>query len=154
VRGCAVGAVLVLAGCGYSAGGLYEHRAVRVRVFDNLDERRAHEFDLTQAVVRQLQADGVRVNTPDAAVELLGTIQEITQPTAVEGKKDVVVVGSVAFRLSIVLRDAKSGKDLKTEEKTESVTFSSARAESLETARQEVFDRLARWVATRLEKDW
>jgi len=146
--------LLLLTACGYSAGGLYEHRAVRVRLFDNNDERRLHEFDLTRAVVRELQAGGVRVNTTDAPVELLGSIVEITQPTAVEGKQDVVVVGSVAFRIQVVLRDIKSGRDLSTSEHIESASFSTARAESLETARQEVFDRLARWIVSRLEKDW
>jgi hypothetical protein len=142
------------AACGYSAGGLYEHRAVRVRLFDNNDERRLHEFDLTRAVVRELQAGGVRVNTADAPVELVGSIVEITQPTAVEGKQDVVVVGSVVFRIQLVLRDLRTGRDLSTAERVESASFSTARAETLETARQEVFDRLARWVVTRLEKDW
>ena len=145
---------LLLTSCGYSAGGLYEYRAVKVVVFDNKDERRLHEFDLTQAVVRELQADGIRVNSSDARVEVRGAIQEITQPTAVEGKQDVVVVGTVAFRLQIVIRDLSSGKELKTEERVESASFSTARGETLETARQEAFDRLARWVATKLEKDW
>ena len=146
--------VLLLSSCGYSAGGLYEHRAVKVGLFDNKDERRLHEFDLTRAVVRELQADGIRVNSSDAKVEVHGAIQEITQPTAVEGKQDVVVVGTVAFRLQVVLRDLASGKDLKTEERVESASFSTARGESLETARQEAFERLARWVASRLERDW
>ena len=143
-----------LSGCGYAAGGLYEHTSVRVRMMDNRTERRTHEFDLTQAVVRELQADGIRVNARDAAVELSGSIEEISQPIAVEGAQDVVVVGSLAFRLSIVLRDIASGKELRREERVESATFSSARAETQETARRQVFDRLARWVATRLERDW
>jgi hypothetical protein len=146
--------MLLGASCGYRAGGLYEHQAVRVDLFDNNDERRLHEFDLTRAVVRELQADGIRVNSSDAKVALTGVIQEITQPTAVEGKKDVVVVGSVAFRLQIVVRDLASGKELRTEERVESASFSTARRESQETARQEVFDKLARWVASKLERDW
>ncbi len=144
----------LLSACGYTAGGLYEHRSVRLRIFGNNDERRLHEFDLTRSVARELQADGIRVNSPGAPVELIGQIQEITQPTAVEGKQDAVVVGSVSFRLQLTVRDTAGARDLKVEERVESASFSTARGESLETARQEVFDRLARWVVTRLEKDW
>ncbi len=146
--------LLLGASCGYSAGGMYEYRAVKVAIFDNKDERRLHEFDLTRAVVRELQADGIRVNSSDARVEVQGSIQEITQPTAVEGKQDVVVVGTVVFRLQIVVREITSGRELKVDERVESASFSTARGESLETARQEAFDKLARWVATKLEKDW
>ena len=147
-------ALALLGGCGYVAGGLYEFDAVRVRIVDNRSERRTHEFDLTQAIVRQLQSDGIRVNGRDATVELSGTIEDIAQPAAVEGAQDVVVVGAIVFRLSVVLKDISSGRELRRGERIESATFSSARAETSETARQQVFDRLARWVATRLEGEW
>lgn len=146
--------LLLLASCGYSAGGLYGHDAVRIRIFDNVTERRTHEFDLTEAVARELRAGGVRVNAQDAVVELSGTIEEIVSPTAVEGARDVVVVGSIAYRLSVVLRDRSTGKELRRDERVESATFSSARAETPETARREIFDRLARWAATRVEAAW
>ena len=143
-----------IAGCGYSFGHLYEHPAVRVRVFDNVDERRTHEFDLTQAVIRELQADGIRVNAHDAPVELVCTIEQIQQPSAVEGQGDVVIVGSFSFRLKAELKDIATGKEIRHGERVEQATFSTARAESQETARQQVFDKLARWVATTLEASW
>lgn len=150
-------AILVLgltASCGYSAGGLYDHRAVRVTIFDNVDERRGHEFDLTQAVHRELQGAGIRVNSPDASVELTGKILGLATPAAVEGKTDEVIVGSVVLRVEVVLSDRASGRELRRAEQSIGVNFSSARAESTETARQEAFDRIARWVLTLLEREW
>ncbi|MBI2931870.1 MAG: hypothetical protein HYY16_09480 [Planctomycetes bacterium] len=144
------------AGCAYSIGpgALYAHSSVRVQVADNLDERRTHEFDLTQAVVRQLQAGGVRVNAPDATARLNLTIVGIDEPALVEGRLDVVQVGAVSFRVRLTLTDVATGKLLVTGEHAESASFAQTRGESRDTARQEVFDRLARWAASKLEKDW
>jgi len=146
--------VLAVAGCAYTAGDLIEHEAVIVKIIDNVDERRTHEFELTRAVNRELAARGVRVNDPDAGVELRGRILEITEPSVVEGTGDVVVVGAVAFRLEVTLLDRGTGKEISKSEKIETASFSSGRSETRETARREVYDRLARWVVTRLEKDW
>ncbi|MBI4566048.1 MAG: hypothetical protein HY716_15280 [Planctomycetes bacterium] len=150
--GAALG--LAAAGCVYVPGELLEHREVLVRIFDNVDERRTHEFDLTRSVMRELAARGVHVNTAEAPVELRGTIRLITAPSVVEGAGDVVVVGAVSFQLDVELVQRGTKKVLSRAQRTESASFSTARGESRETARQEVFDRLARWVVTRLEKDW
>ena len=146
--------LLAAAGCAYTAGDLIEHESVVVRIFDNIDERRTHEFELTRAVNRELAARGVRVNDPEAAVELRGRILEITEPTLVENPGDVPIVGAVSFRLAVTLLNRSSGKEISKSEKVETASFSSGRSESRETARREVYDRLARWVVTRLEKDW
>jgi len=145
---------LALAGCGYSTNELLEHSAVTLRIIDNQDERRTQEFDLTRLVARELAARGVHVNASDAPVALEGTILQITEPSIVEGQSDVVVVGAVSVRLQVVVRDRKTGREISRRERVETASFSSGRSESRQTARQEVFDRLARWVATSLERDW
>jgi len=150
----ALAALVFAAGCGYSSGELREHGAVRLAIFDNVDERRTHEFDLTRSVARELSARGVRVNGSGASVELRGTLLAVTEPSVVEGQKDVVVVGAVSFKLQVVLVDVATGRELRRSERTETASFSTARAESRETARQEVFDRLADWAVRNLEKDW
>ena len=66
---------------------------------------------------------------------------------------DQVVVGSLLFNVEIRLIDA-NGNELWKHARTEQVSFTTARGESFETARQRVFDRLARWVASHLEKQW
>ncbi len=147
---------LAASGCGYSVGpdALYAHRSVRVPIADNATERRTHEFDLTQAVIRQLQAGGVRVNASDATARLDLVISDIREPALVEGKLDVITVGSVSFRVRLTVVDIATGRTLVADERAESASFTGARGESRDTARAEILDRLARWVTSRLEKDW
>jgi len=147
-------AAATLAGCGYSAGGLIEHESVKVHPFDNLDERRTHEFDLTRAVDRALAARGVRVNDPDAPIELRGKILKITEPTLVENPGDVPIVGAVTFRIEVTLVSSATGRELSKKEREETASFSTGRFETRDTARQEVIKKLADWVVTLVEKDW
>jgi hypothetical protein len=134
-------------------GGLYENTDVRVEIFDNVSERRTHEFDLTSAVLHEMASRGFRLNARDAPHVLRGRILDIRDPSVVEGKSDVVLVGSLQYRVEVELCNA-SGERRWREEKTEAVSFTASRGESLESARQEVFDRLARWIVTRFEKEW
>ena len=52
------------------------------------------------------------------------------------------------------LVDRTGGRTVLDEEHVERAGFSSSRGESPDSARREVFDRLARWVTSRLESDW
>jgi hypothetical protein len=148
--------LLALAGssCGYEVGNLYEIRDVKVDVFENDDERRTQEFDLTQAVVHEIASRGIRVNASDAAYTLKGKINEIRTPALVNQRKtDDIIVGSVNFSVEIRLIDA-NGNEVWKDHRVETASFTEARGESFETARQKVFDRLARWVVAHLEKQW
>jgi hypothetical protein len=140
--------------CGYEIGNLYEIRDVKVDIFENNSERRTHEFDLTDAVVHEIAARGIRVNAKDAAYTLKGRILDIRTPAVVDQKNtDLVVVGSLMFSLEIRLIDA-NGNEVWKDMRAESASFALARGESFESARQKVFDRLARWVVAHLEKAW
>jgi hypothetical protein len=145
---------LAAASCGYEVGNLYDVRDVKVDIFENNSERRTHEFDLTDAVVREMAARGIRVNARDAAYTLKGRILDIRTPSVVDQKNtDQVVVGSLLFSLEIRLIDAH-GTELWKDIRNETSSFTTSRGESFETARQKVFDRLARWVVAHLEKQW
>jgi hypothetical protein len=145
---------LAFSSCGYEIGNLYEIRDVKVDIFENNSERRTHEFDLTDAVVHEIAARGIRVNARDAAYTLKGKILYIRTPSVVDQKNtDQVVVGSLMFSLEIRLIDA-NGNELWKDLRSESASFTIARGETFETARQKVFDRLARWVVAHLEKQW
>lgn len=151
---------LTLSSC-YRCGGLYEDYAgpgVRVRIFDNISQRRTHEFDLTNAVVHELSSRGIRVNVPDARYVLEGRILEIRTPPLVEGETDQVLIGSLRFAVEIRLIDRRAPEGTDPERwrdlRSESVSFTTARGESFDSARAEVFDRLARWAATHFEKGW
>jgi hypothetical protein len=140
--------------CGYEIGNLYEIRDVKVDIFENSSERRTQEFDLTDAVVHEIAARGIRVNAKDAAYTLKGRIADIRTPALVDQKNtDLVVVGSLMFSLEISLMDA-NGKEVWRDSRAESASFTTARGESFESARQKVFARLARWVVAHLEKAW
>lgn len=146
-------ALLALSACGYQVGGLYEIRDVKVEVFDNVSERRTFEFDLTAAVVQEMTARGIRVNRSGAPVTLKGRIEDIRTPPLVDqAKTDQVLVGSLHYKLEILLIDA-SGKERK-DSRIENVSYTPSRGESVESARREMVDRLARWVVTHFEKEW
>ncbi len=135
-------------------GGLVEHSKVKLSIFDTASERRLHEFDLTQAVAREMAGAGIAVNSPDSTVELTGRISDFREPPVVTTGKDETLVSSVSIQLELSLRRRSDGKVLWTDSRLESTSFDTQRLESRETARQEVFDRLARWVVTKLERDW
>ncbi len=143
------------ASCGYQVGGLYEgyREGVRVDIFDNLTERRTHEFELTQAVVRDMASRGIRVNVPGAPYRLAGRIRDMRTPSVVEGRADAVLVGSLRVLLEIEL-SRTGGEIVWKDQKAVEVPFASVRGESADTARREAFDRLARWVVSHFEKEW
>jgi len=148
--------LLALAGssCGYEVGNLYEIRDVKVDIFENNSEWRTHEFDLTNAVVHEIASRGIRVNAKDAAYTLQGKITDIRTPPLVNQKNtDQTIVGSLLFSVEIRLIDA-NGNEVWKDHRIETASFTESRGESFETARQKVFDRLARWVVSHLEKQW
>lgn len=145
---------LFVGSCGYEIGNLYEIRDVKVDMFDNMSERRTHEFDLTDSVVHEIATRGIRVNAKDAAYTLKGRILDIRTPSLVDQKNtDQVVVGSLVMTLEIRLIDA-NGTELWKDVRTETSSITAQRGETFETARQKVFNRLSRWVVSHLEKEW
>jgi len=148
----AVLALASLASC-YTVGGLYETRQVKVKVFDNTTERRTQEFDLTNAVVHEMTARGLRVNGPEAPVTLEGKIVDMRTPQVVSGDLNAVVVGAVSVRLQIRLVNT-DGKEVWKDDTTQSASYSTARGQTFDSARAETYDRLARWVVAHFEKEW
>jgi hypothetical protein len=145
---------LLLSACGYRLGGLYAIRDVRVEIFDNESERRTHEIDLSSAILQELVSRGIRVNHPQAPYTLKGRITDLRTPSLVDERNtDVILVGSLAFLVEIRLI-GPDGSEVWRDRRSEAVSYTQARGETFETARQQVFDRLARWVLTHFEKDW
>ena len=143
-----------LGACGYQVGGLYPERDLRVEAFDNISERRTHEFELTGAVVRELIARGFRVNAAAAPLVLKGRILDLRTPSVVDQvDTDQVLVSSLTMRLEISLMGV-DGRERWKDERIERVAFTPSRGESVETARREAVDRLALWVVAHFEKDW
>ncbi len=145
---------VLLASC--QVGGLYDrYPDVRVEVFRNESERRTHEFDLTNAVAHELSARGIRVNSSEAPYTLRGRIVDIRTPAVVDQTRtDVVLVGSLLFRVEIWLVNNVTGDTEWRRDRTEAVSFTSQRGETFQSALAELFDRLTRWILTHFEKEW
>lgn len=153
---CAILALAALAaGCGYTTKPLtYDGvETVAVPVFRNNTLRRQHEFFLTDAVARMIQSrTRYRLVDADRAdVVLEGEIAEYETPGLVEGRFDELVQSQVKVRVVVTVRDRKSGEVRFQGQHTEVAPFSGRRAESEDTARFEVYERLAKWVVTTLE---
>lgn len=142
-----------LTGCGYRFGPAPEYREISLVVFDNLSERRHLEAELTRQLVRELAHAGVRVNR-GAPVELLGEIEDVTQPVLAESKTDEVLVGSFSMSVRFRLIERASGRTLWEETASAGASFSDLRGKPVEAARQEVFREIGTRVAAKLDAAW
>jgi hypothetical protein len=143
----------------YTFDGGYRKGAetVAVPVFDNLTTRRGQEFDLTNVVAREVATrTPFRVvgSTAGADLVIRGTIVQFSQPALVQGESDEVLEGSVLISLQVRLIDGRSGKVLRDVTRSDWASLVPARGETVDTARFEVFDRLAQWVVRQLEEPW
>lgn len=159
---CVGGAIALLGGClwDYTWGGGYRPsvRTVAVPIFDNKSIRRGHEFDLTQAVAREIVTRTpyrIVADPAQADVVVRGTIVQFTQPALALGVTDTVVQGSVRIEIEVRLVEGRTGKVVaEPAPYAEWASLVPARGETLDTARAEVLDKLARWVVRQLEEPW
>lgn len=143
----------------YSFDGGYRKgvETVAIPVFENLTTRRLQEFDLTNVVAREVVTrTPYRVAASPAGADLVirGTILQFTQPALVQGETDSVLEGSVLVQLRIRIESPRTGKVLVERHRTEWASLVYARGETVDTARAEVYDRLAQWVVRQLEEPW
>ncbi len=146
---------LAAAGCGYSTKPLRHEgvSTIALPIFKNNTDRRQHEFLLTDAVARMIQSrTRYRIADADRAdVILEGEIAEYRTPGLVEGRDDQLLESQVTMRVVVTIRDRATGAVRYQGTHTEVAPFSGRRGESEDTARFEVYERLARWVVTTLE---
>jgi hypothetical protein len=83
-----------------------------------------------------------------------GTILQFSQPALVQGETDTVVEGSVMVHLHLQIVNGRSGQVVFDQVKADWASLIPARGETVDTARAEVFDRLALWVVRQLEAPW
>jgi hypothetical protein len=148
------GALLLAASCGYSITTAPRPTAVELVIPDNETNRRLHEFDFSRVLARELEDRGVQVNTPDARHTLRGTITRIDEPRIVEGTLDVLRVGGFRVTLELALVERETGRILWRRTHTETAATAPARGRTAEMARQEVFERLARWAGSQFDAPW
>ncbi|HYE62822.1 MAG TPA: LPS assembly lipoprotein LptE [Phycisphaerales bacterium] len=161
-------ALLLLTGCssnpskGYSFASTYPEgvRTVTIPVFDNRTYYPGLEVQLTEAVIKQVQASsGLKVvSAANADSRLIATITD-AQLRRLTLDKTTGLVQEQAFQLTIDFewRDARSGKVLMSRKNFAATdTFVPARptGERIETAQHGAIQRLARDVVAEMRASW
>ena len=142
-------AALLNCGCGYRSAGTRaagEVTSVFVPIFENYSFRRGYEFELTRAVISQIQSEGIlRVAPRDQAdSELLGSILTYEQPVILEDPQDEVIEAKAGLTLRILWRDRRTDRVLMHQDNLNvSAPFIIPRGETEATAREELFKRIA-----------
>jgi Lipopolysaccharide-assembly len=166
---CAYGflAALVLTGCGYQMGAPFnsEVRSIYVPVFTSSSNRRGLEFQLTEAVQKQIQqrTHFQLVTEAQADTKLSGRIVDVQKSVLGQtGNSDPREL-QVNLQVEVTWEDLRTGKILRQEQipiAPETMRLA-AQAElapevgqSLATAKREVIDRLARNIVDMMETPW
>jgi hypothetical protein len=143
------------AGCGYQVGQLHRVDDVAVPIFENSSDRRINEFDLTEAVAREMQVNGITVNPPQARYRLEGEIDTIEQPRVAEDRVSTVTVSSFSVVVRVTLKDAQTGQTVRgPSAKRFTAPFAPGRGQTADSARAQAFDAAAKWVVEQLEESW
>lgn len=158
---------LLIAGCGYRAGNVYgpEVRTVDVPIFENDTFRRGIEYQVTEAVHREIQT-----HTPfrlakgrEADTRLTGRIVEIRKNVLGENRFDDPRELQLSLMVRVTWEDLRSGQVLASQEvplQPQSLPtigqaeFAPEVGQSLATATQEATERLARQIVHMMETPW
>jgi hypothetical protein len=102
---------------GYTTQPNYDpkYKTIRVPIFQNRTFRRGLEFDLTEAVVREIEAKTpmkVRTAGQPADLELCGTIFVVTKNILNVNQLNEVREGEMVITVELVLRDLHTGEVL------------------------------------------
>lgn len=113
--------VISLTGCGYRAGSLTptDIRSVHVEMFDNNTFRRGLEFQLTEAVQREIRKrTDIRLADKDKADSILsGTIVEFRGRVEVRDVEDEVFTQDVTIYVNYKWVERRTGRRLAEREK-------------------------------------
>jgi hypothetical protein len=163
----AAGTAWFCSGCGYIIGNGFrqEIRTVHVPIFENDSLRRGYEYQLTEAVQKQIQLRSPYrlVNSDEADTVLKGRIISIQKNVLGENRFDDPRELQVSFRVHVTWEDRRSGQVLIEDElpftQTPSpVTVNGELApevgQSLATATQDAVARMARRIVGMMESPW
>lgn len=151
---------LLLAGCGYSSGSLIPdtHRTIGVPVFDNTTRRRDLEWELTRAVVEELQARShLRVVDPADGPDLLlqGRLVMVDEDVLSRRSRQRIRESSVRLGAEISVTEAATGSVVVDRRRVyERESFVPVKGEDVRTAREEGMRALAERIVRELETGW
>ncbi len=157
---------LLLAGCGYVVGSPFrpDVRSVAVPIFQNDTFRKGVEFQLTEAVQKEMQQRGLQIaEEPYADTRLTGKIVEIQKQVLTESAFDDPRQLQLQYAVVIQWEDLRTGRYL-AEQKIllppeDTAFFGQGQfapevGQSLATAKEEVVQRIARQIVNRMEMPW
>jgi outer membrane lipopolysaccharide assembly protein LptE/RlpB len=156
----ALAALALLASCGYTTGSLVSptYRTIAVPVFDNPTKRHDLEWELTQAVVEEIQSrTGLRVvdssDSPDLV--LRGSLVDVDEDVLSHRERQRIRESAYFLTAEIEVMEAHTGKSVVAKDRvSERESFVSSIGEDVRTARAEANRALAERIVRKLESSW
>ncbi len=156
-----------LTGCGYMVGSAYgpDVRTVEVPIFQNATYRRNIEYQLTEAVQKEIEARTPfrLAKGPGADTRLTGQIVEIRKDVLGETRYDDPRELQLTIAIKVQWEDLRTGKILAQQEVPVApdvlplvgqASFAPEVGQSLATATQDAVNRLAAQIVNMMEVPW
>ena len=162
---CLIGG-LWLSGCGYTVGPAFSPgvQTVAVPIFKSDLFRRGIEFQLTEAVQKELKLRGLRIaEAPCAETRLTGQIFSYRKDVLSESAFDDPRELQLSLSVMVTWEDLRTGEILNQQEivlppeaiaLTATADFAPEVGQSLASANQQVVDRIARDIVNKMEMPW
>ena len=153
-------------GCGYTIGPAFSPgvRTVAVPIFRSDLFRRGIEFQLTEAVQKELKLRGLKIaEGPYAETRLSGQIFSYDKNLLSESANDDARELQLTLSVMVTWEDLRTGEILNQQEialppeaiaLTANADFAPEVGQSLATANQQVVDRIARDIVNKMEMPW
>jgi hypothetical protein len=157
---------LLVSSCGYTTRPPYPSHihTVYVPIFQSDDYRRGLEFQLTEAVVREIERSTPFkvVSSPEEADSILeGRIKFVEKDVRVENPDNEPRQIQLAMRVEVTWKDRRTGEVLRRGRTsssavpvTRAVQYAPELGQSFATAAQDVVDQLAKQIVNMMEEPW
>ena len=157
---------LASGGCGYNIGSAFSPgvRTVSVPIFQSDLFRRGIEFQLTEAVQKELKDRGLKVvEAPYAETRLSGKIVAYRKFKLSESRQDDPRQLQLSLTVLVTWEDLRTGEILNQQEialppeaiaLTANSSFAPEVGQSLASANQQVVDHVARNIVNKMEMPW
>jgi hypothetical protein len=148
-----------VSGCGYSSGGLYREnvRTIYVEMFQSKEFRRGIEFQLTEALRKQIDRGTPYRNAPreKADTVLSGEILEWHEATLGRDITDLPRETAATLAIRYRWQDMRTGKLLIDQPRfIATVQYVRPTGETVFNARDDAVNKLARQVVASMETPW
>ncbi len=149
-----------LAACGYATGSLAPqgYRTIAVPVFANPTRRHDLEYEVTRAVVEEINSrTALRVVGPSDSPDLVlkGSLVDVDEEVLSHADDQRIREGAYFLTAEVEIVDGKTGKPVvKSAKVTERESYVPQIGENVRTAREEAGRALAERIVQRLETAW